>query len=48
MIDKQYHEIMEDTAVRYQRAYDILMEYFDLLPDDIKKKIHKKLKEVDL
>ncbi len=46
--DKQYLNEIEDAAVRYRYAYDILMEYFDKLPEDIKVKLHSKLKELDL
>ena len=46
--DREYFNIIEDAAVRYREAYDILMEHFELLPDDIKVKVNKKLKEIDL
>tara|TARA_R100001129_G_scaffold179404_2_gene156215 strand:+ start:5462 stop:5611 length:150 start_codon:yes stop_codon:yes gene_type:complete len=46
--DKQYYNIIEDAAVRYREAYDILMEHFDKLPEDIKVKVHNKLKELKL
>ena len=40
--------ILEGNAAKYSYAYDVLMTYFDKLPDDIKKIVHKQLKEVDL
>ena len=45
--DKMYINALEDL-IKYQYAYDILMEYFDYLPDEEKPKIHKRLKEVGL
>ena len=45
--DKMYINALEDL-IKYQYAYDILMEYFDYLPDEDKPKIHKRLKEVGL
>ena len=40
--------ILEGECAKYSYAYDVLMTYFDKLPDDIKKTIDKQLKEVDL
>ena len=40
--------ILEGNCAKYTYAYDVLMTYFDKLPDDIKKIVHKQLKEVDL
>ena len=45
--DKMYINALEDL-IKYQYPYDILMEYFDYLPDVEKPKIHKRLKEVGL
>mgnify|MGYP003115920746 CR=1 FL=1 len=33
---------------RYQKAYDILSEHFDLLPDDVKESVDQALKEEEL
>ena len=33
---------------RYAKAYNILMDYWDCLPDDEKPKINKKLRELNL
>ena len=33
---------------RYQKAYDIFSEHFDLLPDDVKDSVDKALKEEEL
>jgi hypothetical protein len=33
---------------RYKKAYDILMEYFDELPEDVKEEVHIQLEELDL
>ena len=40
--------ILEDSSARYSYAFEILMEHFDKLPDDIQKTIDKQLKEIDL
>ena len=33
---------------RYKKAYHILMDYFDSIPDEEKEEVDKKLKELDL
>ena len=38
----------DEELHRYQTAFDILMEYWDSLPDEEKPKIHKRLKEIGL
>jgi len=38
----------EKSESRYKKAYDILMEYWDSLPDDEKDIIHAKLQELGL
>lgn len=38
----------EKVESRYKEAYDILMEYWDSLPDDEKPIIDKQLKELGL
>jgi len=38
----------EKSESRYKKAYDILMEYWDSLPDEEKPTIDKKLKELGL
>ena len=40
--------ILEGECAKYSYAYDVLMTYFDKLPDDIKQIVHEQLKEVDL
>ena len=42
MVDKQ------EELMRYQKAYNILMDYFDYLPDDLRAEGHKRLDEVGL
>tara|TARA_R100000742_G_C4245788_1_gene64753 strand:- start:107 stop:268 length:162 start_codon:yes stop_codon:yes gene_type:complete len=32
----------------YEKAYHILMEHFDSLPDDVKEDVHEKLNELCL
>ena len=32
----------------YQKAYNILMEHFDSLPDDVKEDVHEKLNKIGL
>jgi len=36
------------TDYKYKQAYDILMEYWDSLPEEEKPIIHEKLKELGL
>ena len=38
----------DEELHKYQTAFDILMDYWDYLPDEIKPQIHKKLKELGL
>ena len=42
--------VFEDTgnAMKYKKAYDILMEYFEHIPDEEKFIVHRKLKELKL
>ena len=47
MTDKEYIDKLEGL-IKYQYAYDILMEYWDSLPDEENQKIDKRLKELDL
>ena len=42
--EKQYEVLL----CKYQHAYDILMDYFDDLPDDIKIKLDIRLAKIDL
>ena len=47
----QYSSDDEETItslIPYRHAYDIFMEYFDNLPDEDKKKLHKRLEGVGL
>ena len=37
-----------EGLIKYQYAYDIFMEYFDNLPEDIKSKLHKRLEGLGL
>ena len=32
----------------YQEGFEILMDYFNVLPDEIKKEVHEKLQEIGL
>ena len=41
-------KMLDDELHRYQQAYDILMDYWDLLPEEALQEIHKKLKEIGL
>jgi len=38
----------ESHLKRYQKAYDLIMEYWDILPDEDKPELHKKLEELNL
>ena len=44
--DKYIKEL--EGLIKYQYAYDIFMEYWDSLPDEIKPKMHKQLEELGL
>ena len=46
-IDKTNDETIVDL-VKYRHAYDIFMEYFDELPDNDKKELHKRLEGLGL
>ena len=39
---------LSDDAARYSYAFDLLMEYFDMLPIDVQKTLDKRFKEIDL
>jgi len=41
-------QLLEQQLKKYQRGFNILMRYFDYIPDDLKSKIDKKLKEINL
>jgi len=47
MTNKEYIDQLEGL-IKYQTAYDVLMDYWDYFPDKIKVHLHKKLKELDL
>ena len=40
----------EETEIKldYEKAYHILMEHFDSLPEDVKEDVHEKLSELSL
>jgi hypothetical protein len=37
-----------EGLIKYQYAYDMFMEYFDKLPNEDKKKLHKRLEGLGL
>ena len=37
-----------ESIIKYQEAYDVLMEYWDYIPDEEKPSIHRKLKKLGL
>ena len=43
----KYEEELEGL-IKYQYAYDILMEYWDSFPDEDKETIHKRLQGLGL
>ena len=45
---KQEDEETILELIPYRHAYDIFMEYFDELPDEDKKKLHKRLEGLGL
>ena len=38
----------ESHLKRYKKAYDLMMQYWDILPDEDKPELHKKLEELGL
>ena len=47
LLEQQISKLTDDV-IRYQYAYDILMEHFDDLPDEVKSDMHVKLAKVNL
>ena len=39
---------LQDERDRYKQAYDILMDYWDLLPEEALQDIHKELANIGL
>ena len=48
IMDKEYVDKLENAVVKYQSAFDVVMKYFNLLPEDVKRQLDKELKEYDL
>ena len=50
ILDKSYAEVMFELRDKdkYKEAYNILMEYWDCLPDEEKPVVDKRLKEIGL
>ena len=47
-MDKDKYIKNLEGLIKYQEAYDVLMEYWDYLPDEDKPTINKKLKKLGL
>lgn len=47
-MDKDLYIQELEGLIKYQYAYDILMEHFDRLPDWVKPRIHKQLNKLGL
>ena len=45
---ESFEEKYLDALLKYQEAYHILMDYWDLLPDEEKKESHKRLGKLGL
>mgnify|MGYP001257127270 FL=1 len=45
--DALLHKLQDDKD-RYKQAYDILMDYWDLLPEEALQDIHKELDKIGL
>lgn len=46
--DKLRIKQLENENRRYKKAYNIFMDYFDALDDDLKEELDKRLDKVDL
>ena len=46
--DKNEYIDKLEGLIKYQYAYDILMEYFDSIPDEEKKSVHKRLERLGI
>jgi|8_EtaG_2_1085327.scaffolds.fasta_scaffold50233_2 hypothetical protein len=46
--DKLRIKQLENENNRYKKAYNIFMDYFDSLDDDLKNELDKRLDKVDL
>ena len=46
-LEENYAKALSDVE-RYKEAYELFHDYFDSLPDDVKKDIDKKLRKIDL
>ena len=44
----RFEEKYLDELLKYQEAYNILMEYWDCLPDEEKQEVHKRLEKLGL
>ena len=45
---ESFEENYLNALLKYQEAYHILMDYWDLLPDEEKKESHKRLEKIGL
>ena len=46
--DKLRIKQLENENKRYKKAYNIFMDYFDALDDDLREELDKRLNKVDL
>ena len=47
-LSKVMEETTEQRLKRFEKAYNILMDYFDYLPDDLRIKAHERLNKENL
>ena len=48
VLEKDTYHISTKSLKSYEKGYDILMQFWDHIPDGVKEDVHKELKELGL